>query len=121
PLKRWNMTFDGATYESTVQRSVRGEIGGPSRQVRIRVEAEAAAPAWSPGEIAARTGDKSTELAMGAVGGHRHEQLFRCTGLFAVEGEAEQRFEGVGLKIRRTGLRNVGAFPGHCWMSALFP
>jgi hypothetical protein len=121
PLKRWRMTFDGPTYESNVERSVAGQTGGPSRHVTIRVDTTAAAPAWSPGELAARSGDKSTELAMGAVGGHRHEQLFRCTGTFAVDGAAEQHFEGTGLKIRRTGVRHIGDFPGHCWMSAVFP
>ena len=121
PMKRWVMTFEGQTYESTVQRSVPGEMSGPSRHVRLRVDAEAAAPAWSPGEIAARSGDRSTELAVGAVGGHRHEQLFRCTGVFKIEGEAELPFTGTGLKIRRTGVRDIGEFPGHCWMSALFP
>ncbi|MDO7840777.1 DUF7064 domain-containing protein [Sphingomonas immobilis] len=121
PLKHWRMVFDGPAYESTVARSINAHTGGPSRNVRIYVDAIAAVPAWSPGELAARSGDKSTELAMGAVGGHRHEQLFRCTGTFSIEGETEQRFEGTGLKIRRTGVRDIGAFPGHCWMSAVFP
>jgi hypothetical protein len=121
PLKRWIMTFDGHAYDSTVFRSVAGQLNGPAKHVRIHLEAIAAAPAWSPGEIAARIGDKSTELAMGAVGGHRHEQLFRCAGEFSVEGEETRRFEGTGLKIRRSGVRHVGEFPGHCWMSALFP
>src|SRR5690606_2182257 len=37
------------------------------------------------------------------------------------EGEPALTFRGTGLKIRRTGVRDVGAFPGHCWMSAVFP
>lgn len=121
PLKRWVMTYDGPARESTVQRSMKGEVGGPAKHVRIRVEAEAAAPAWSPGAGAAKSGDASTAKAVGAVGGHRHEQLFRCTGVFEVEGEETRTFTGTGLKIRRTGVRDVGAFPGHCWMSAVFP
>jgi hypothetical protein len=122
PLRRWIMTFDGPAYETTIQAQMRGgSPSGPIRQVRIRVETEMAAPPWTPGEDRARSGDKATDLAFGAVGGHRHEQLFRCRGEFGIEGEPERRFEGTGLRIRRSGVRDVGEFPGHCWQSAVFP
>ena len=121
PLKRWIMTFDGNAYETTVQKQVEGVTEGPVRRVRIRVEASMAAPPWTPGEKAIKERDKSTSIAMGAVGGHRHEQLFRCSGSFHIDGEAELTFEGTGLRIHRVGVRNVGDFPGHCWQSALFP
>jgi len=121
PLTRWNMTFDGSAYEQTVQGLMRGEQYGPRKRVKIEVETQMAVPPWTPGEDRARSGDKSTDLAFGAVGGHRHEQLFRCKGVFNVEGEPERRFEGTGLRIRRSGVRHVGAFPGHVWQSAVFP
>ena len=121
PLRRWIMTFDGPARDTTVQEQMRGVVSGPARQVRIRFEAEMAAPPWTPGEDRARSGDKTTDLAFGAVGGHRHEQLFRCKGTFGVEGEPELSFEGTGLRIRRSGVRRLGEFPGHCWQSALFP
>ena len=121
PLRRWRMTFDGNAYETTIERQVVGELGGQARRVRIEVDAVMAAPPWTPGEQAIRIGDRATERAVGAVGGHRHEQLFRCSGRFAIEGESDLTFTGTGLKIRRFGVRNVGDFPGHCWQSALFP
>lgn len=121
PLRRWNMTFDGPARETTIQDQMRGIVSGSPRQVRIHLEAEMAAPPWTPGEDRARSGDKTTDMAFGAVGGHRHEQLFRCRGTFGVEGEAELSFEGTGLRIRRSGVRRLGEFPGHCWQSALFP
>lgn len=121
PLRHWSMTFDGAAYETTVQRQMAGEHGGSARTVRIGVDAIMAVPPWSPGEQAVKAGDNSTALAVGAVGGHRHEQLFRCTGTVEIEGEEPIAFSGTGLRVRRTGVRNVGDFPGHCWQSALFP
>ncbi|MDE0364526.1 MAG: hypothetical protein OXP09_03015 [Gammaproteobacteria bacterium] len=121
PLRRWRMTFDGNADETTVMRQAMGEQGGRARRVRIEIDAVMAAPPWTPGEQAARIGDRVTERAVGAVGGHRHEQLFRCSGRFAIEGESDLAFTGTGLKIRRFGVRNVGDFPGHCWQSALFP
>ena len=121
PLRRWRIRFCGNAHETTIARQVMGETGGPARRVRIEVDAVMAAPPWTPGEQAARIGDRATERAVGAVGGHRHEQLFRCEGRFAIEGETDLAFTGTGLKIRRWGVRNVGEFPGHCWQSALFP
>lgn len=121
PLKRWIMTFDGDAYETTVQKQMQGEASGPTKRVEIRLEATMAVPPWTPGEKAIQSGDQATESAVGAIGGHRHEQLFRCSGSFKVQGEQELAFEGTGLKIRRVGLRNTGDFPGHCWQSAVFP
>lgn len=118
PLKHWKMTFDGAAYETTAQKQIAGETTGPMRQVRIEIDAVMAAPPWSPGE---QSQDQSTALAVGAIGGHRHEQLFVCTGVFQVEGEAAMDFAGRGLRVRRYGHRDVGEFPGHCWQSAVFP
>ena len=121
PLRRWIMTFDGPAYETTVQDQMRGPTSGPVKQVRIQLEAEMAVPPWTPGEDRARSGDKATDMAFGAVGGHRHEQLFRCKGTFGIQGEPERSFNGTGLRIRRSGVRHVGEFPGHCWQSAVFP
>lgn len=121
PLRRWRMTFDGKAYETTVERQIASEIGGPERQVRIAVEATMVVPPWSPGESAKRSGDQATTAAFGAVGGQRYEQLFRCTGTFEIVGEDVIEFDGPGLFIRRHGARDVGEFPGHCWQSAVFP
>lgn len=121
PLETWRMAFDGTAYETTVNAQATGVADGPRRQIAIEIEARMAAPPWTPGEKAIQSGDAATAKAVGAIGGHRHEQLFRCSGSFAVEGEPEQRFSGTGLRIRRIGERDVGEFPGHCWMSALFP
>jgi len=121
PLLRWRMTFDGNAYETTVQQQIAGETSGPERRVHIDVEASMAAAPWTPGDRAAKAGDASTTAAIGAVGGHRYEQLFRCKGVLHIEGEDRVDFDGTGLFVRRYGARDVGAFPGHIWQSALFP
>jgi len=121
PLRHWTMRFDGEAYETTVAAQYEGVRTGSSKHVVIEVDAKMAVPPWTPGAGAATVGDQATALAVGAIGGHRHEQLFHCTGRFMLENEAERTFAGTGLRIRRTGVRIVGEFPGHCWMSALFP
>ena len=121
PLRRWAMSFDGKMVDTTIQRQIDNDPVGPEKRVRVEVKATMAAPPWIPGEQAAKAGDNSTALAIGAIGGHRHEQLFRCCGFLEIGGEERIEFTGSGLRIRRTGVRSVGDFPGHCWQSALFP
>lgn len=106
PLRRWRMTFDGKAYETTVQRQIAGEVGGPERHVRITLDATMAVPPWSPGESAKLAADKTTSAAFGGVGGQRYEQLFRCTGTFEIVGEEVIEFDGPGLFIRRHGERH---------------
>jgi len=121
PLRHWIMTFDGAMYDRTVTDQMRGIAKEERRRVAIAVDAHMAAPPWNPGEQAGRSQGDSAALAVGGVGGTRYEQLFTCTGTLLIEGEPEQRFEGTGLRVRRTGIRSLADFKGHCWMSALFP
>ena len=54
------------------------------------------------------------------MGGPRYEQLFTATGEFHAAGE-QLEFTGSGLRIRRTGVRKLAGFWGHCWQSAIFP
>ena len=54
------------------------------------------------------------------MGGPRYEQLFRATGRLRV-GDEERTLDGGGLRIRRQGVRQLGAFRGHAWQSAVFP
>jgi hypothetical protein len=54
------------------------------------------------------------------MGGPRFEQLFRATGRLRV-GDQEHDLRGGGLRIRRTGIRQLAAFRGHAWQSAVFP
>lgn len=120
PLRRWKMTYDGHPYETTVAQQIEGVTTGPTPRVRIEVDGTMVAPPWTAGEKA-DPDDRATALSIGAVGGHRHEQLFLCKGVVEIEGEAPIEFEGRGLKVRRYGERDVSGFSGHCWQSAVFP
>ncbi len=117
PLRHWRLSFDGAAAESSALAQFEGRPAGTLRRVRVELDAIMAAPPWSAGERA----DRATSLAIGAVAGHRHEQLFRCRGSFRLDDEPAIDFTGTGLRIRRYGLRDNGVFPGHCWQSAIFP
>jgi hypothetical protein len=119
PLSRWRMTFAGEAGETTALAQLRGESAGAARRVRIELDAMMAVPPWSAGEQG--RADRAAELAIGAVAGHRHEQLFRCSGTFQLDDEPAATFTGTGLRVRRYGIRDNGDFPGHCWQSALFP
>lgn len=121
PLRRWKMTFDGKAYETTVERQMAGIASGPERHVRIEIDATTAAPPWTPGERITQAAEAATVGHIGAVGGHRYEQLFRCKGVFQIIGEEPIEFDGTGLLIRRNGAREMTDFPGHIWQSALFP
>lgn len=122
PQHQWQMRFDGSAYETTVQAQMAGTRTGAPRLVRIELDATTAVPPWSPGErVAQNAASSSTTSHIGAVGGHRYEQLFRCKGVFQIAGEDAIDFSGTGLVIRRNGARAMDNFPGHIWQSALFP
>jgi hypothetical protein len=112
PLRHWRMTFDGAAGETSALAQMHGEPPIASRRLRLEVDAVMAAPPWASGE---QNQDRATALTIGAVSGHRHEQLFRCTGRFEIDGEPATDFAGSGLRVRRYGLRDNGVFPGPVW------
>ena len=118
PLRRWRMCFDGEVAETRAQAQIDDRPPIATRRLRLEVDAMMAAPPWSSGE---ENRDRATALTIGAVGGHRHEQLFRCCGRLEIEGERTSEFTGTGLRVRRYGVRDNGVFPGHVWQSALFP
>jgi hypothetical protein len=54
------------------------------------------------------------------MGGVRYEQLCRVKGTVTLDG-SEHPVSGTGMRVRRRGVRNMGAALGHCQHSALFP
>jgi hypothetical protein len=54
------------------------------------------------------------------MGGLRYEQLCRVKGWVTVAG-ATRQISGTGMRVRRQGVRDMGAALGHCQHSALFP
>jgi hypothetical protein len=121
PFRRWTMEFRGKALRSTTAAQMAGEPDGEPVDLAFRFEAEMAAPPWLMGGLTAeaarkmRSGDASA-----LMGGVRYEQLCRITGVVEVSGETHH-INGTGMRVRRQGVRNMGAALGHCQHSALFP
>jgi hypothetical protein len=114
------MTYDGPAVQTSSSDLVDGQKAGPSVDISFHVEAKMAAPPWVQGALQA---DADTQLRTSNVGemmgGPRYEQLFTATGEFSAA-DKHHTFTGSGLRIRRTGVRKLAGFWGHCWQSAVF-
>ncbi len=121
PFKRWTMAFDGEVPQSTPEHEIAGERYGAAIPLSCRFEAEMAVPPWLMGgmmpEAAAAMQDGTAAALMGGV---RYEQICRVKGTVDFAGE-HYRIEGTGMRVRRQGVRRMGAAMGHVQHSALFP
>jgi hypothetical protein len=121
PFRRWTIEFSGTALQSTTQAQMAGEPDGPPVDLSFRFEAEMATPPWLMGGMTAEAGRKMKAGDAGALmGGLRYEQLCRLNGTVDLAGE-EHSLTGTGMRVRRQGVRNMGAALGHCQHSALFP
>jgi hypothetical protein len=121
PFRRWTMEFDGLATQSTTANELAGTRTRQPVPLAFRLEAEMAAPPWLMGgmtEEAARQMKAGEASAL--MGGVRYEQLCRITGSVTLDG-TKQTISGTGMRVRRQGVRNMGAALGHCQHSALFP
>jgi hypothetical protein len=122
PFKRWAMRFDGMAMQSTTE----GELAGKRERIAVplafALEAEMAAPPWLMGGM---TEEAARQMKAGGgsalMGGVRYEQLCRVTGSVTIDGEDYVIGDATGMRVRRQGVRNMGAALGHCQHSALFP
>ncbi|PEQ12839.1 hypothetical protein B2G71_10560 [Novosphingobium sp. PC22D] len=121
PFRRWTARFDGPAAITSAQ----AIIDDPDFEekawadVTFDIDMEMAAQPWEPGTIL----PEAAEALGGKQGEYmspRYEQLFRCTGTLAIDGE-RHAVRANGLRIRRTGFRAFAGFWGHCWQSAIFP
>lgn len=122
PFDTWTMSYEGPAVQTSSADLVAGTKTGPTVDISFHVEAKMAVPPWVQGGLQA---DADTQLRTSSVGdmmgGPRYEQLFTATGTFHAIGEKRRTFTGSGLRIRRTGVRKLAGFWGHCWQSAVFP
>ena len=80
-----------------------------------------AAPPWLMGGTTPDAARRMLEGdAAALMGGVRYEQLCRVTGRIAFGGRS-RAVDATGMRVRRQGVRNMGAALGHCQHSALFP
>jgi len=121
PFRHWTMEFDGIAMQSTSEAEMAGERERRPVPLAFRFEAEMAAPPWLMGGM---TEEAARQMKAGdggvLMGGVRYEQLCRVEGSMTLDGQ-EQAVTGTGMRVRRQGVRNMGAAQGHCQHSALFP
>lgn len=121
PFTTWLMTFDGEMTRTSTDALIAGDIDGPRVPVKFEVETTMAVPPWAQGTLSASAKDLLDNSDTGALmGGARYEQLCRAVGSVTI-GDDYRTFAGTGLRIRRVGVRRLGAFWGHAWQTALFP
>jgi hypothetical protein len=121
PFRRWTIEFSGTALQSTTTAQMAGKADGEPTELSFRFEAEMAAPPWLMGGMTAEAARKMKAGDAGALmGGLRYEQLCRVNGWVRLDGETRD-IRGTGMRVRRQGVRNMGAALGHCQHSALFP
>ena len=121
PFRRWTMEFRGQAEASTTTAQMGGAPDGDPVDLSFRFEAEMVAPPWLMGGMTAEAAREMKAGDAGALmGGVRYEQLCRITGNVTVCGQ-KRDVTGTGMRVRRRGVRNMGAAMGHCQHSALFP
>jgi len=121
PFQNWTMSYEGPAVQTSSADLVEGKKGGPSVDIGFHVDATMVVPPWVQGALQPDANAQLNAIAVGDImGGPRYEQLFTATGEFRTPGE-RRGFAGSGLRIRRTGVRKLAGFWGHCWQSAVFP
>jgi hypothetical protein len=120
PFGTWTMSYDGPAVQTSSADLIEGNKDGPLVDIDFHVEATMVVPPWVQGTLHAEAGAQlNTSIEGDLMGGPRYEQLFTATGEFHAAGE-QRSFTGSGLRIRRTGVRKLAGFWGHCWQSAVF-
>lgn len=122
PFRHWAMEFDGEATQSTIADEVQGRTERKPVPLSFKFHAEMAAPPWLMGGI---TEEAARQMKAGdgsaLMGGVRYEQLCRVRGWVVVDGRTYHIEDATGMRVRRQGVRKMGAALGHCQHSALFP
>lgn len=121
PFRHWTMAFDGLAALSDTASQMAGAPDGEAVPLSFHFDARMAAPPWLMGGMTEEAARRMRAGDAGVLmGGIRYEQLCRIGGWLLFDG-VRHKITGTGMRVRRQGLRNMGAAPGHCQHSALFP
>jgi len=120
PFKHWKAYFSGMVPDTTAAQLIHTAWPDepPMTAVEFEIDMSMVAPPWQPGTMLDKNDDSYAHVS--EFISPRYEQLFRCQGVMKI-GSDSFRFSGNGLRIRRTGVRRLQDFWGHCWQSAVFP
>jgi hypothetical protein len=121
PFRRWTLDFDGTAMRTSTLAEMADDAGLVPAPLAFRLEAEMVAPPWLMGGMTPEAARNMLEGDAGALmGGVRYEQLCRVRGTITYDGQTHE-VDATGMRVRRQGVRNMGAALGHCQHSALFP
>jgi hypothetical protein len=120
PFSRWRLDYAGMPFASTGEHMAKAIVDlerAPRVPVELALDICIAADPWAQGRL---TPSSASAEATAALGGFRHEQLFRASGEVRV-GDKRRRVTGTGLRTHRIGRRDMAQFAGHSWQTVLFP
>jgi hypothetical protein len=121
PFRRWTFEFDGTAMRTSTLAEMAGNTDATPAPLAFRLEAEMVAPPWLMGGMTPQAARGMLDGdAKALMGGVRYEQLCRVRGTITYDGQM-QEVDATGMRVRRQGVRNMGAALGHCQHSALFP
>jgi hypothetical protein len=121
PFRRWMLEFDGTAMRTSTLAEMAGAMDATPAPLAFRLESEMVAPPWLMGGMTPEAARNMLDGdARELMGGLRYEQLCRVRGAIAYD-EQSHEVDATGMRVRRQGVRNMGAALGHCQHSALFP
>jgi hypothetical protein len=121
PFRKWTVDFLGTMRISSADELSRGRpVEGPRAVVQFHIDAEMAAPPWPLGRLDPTSGQDMAAASGRFIGGERYEQLYRMKGHVRIDRE-EFDISGIGMRTHRRGTREMEAWHGHSWQTALFP
>lgn len=113
PLKRWQVTFDGAVERVTRLEAARGTVGaGLTELMKLSLTFEAATPVWDQFAFAG--------IATQSWGHLHHQQAFTVEGEAAIGGTAIP-LSGYGYRDHSRGGRDLSGYGGNHFLNIRFP
>jgi hypothetical protein len=119
PLKRWQLTYDGAAELSSWDASSEGLLGaGPAEVMRFDIECEAVSPVWDLQGAVGHSDDLDQKVSVWASG--HHEQGFLARGTLSVGGRSWD-IDGVAYRDHSWGPREMSDFGEDAYVALVFP
>jgi hypothetical protein len=113
PLKRWQVTFDGAVERVTRLEAARGTVGaGLTEPMKLSLIFEATTPVWDQFAFAG--------IAEQSWGHLHHQQAFNVAGEATIGGQLIT-LSGYGYRDHSRGGRDLSGYGGNQFLNIRFP